>query len=265
MAFDDYFRNLIKKHNYLLCHDTFSITKFIDRSSGADRCWQIIIDCSTIPSGRAWRSDTNLWPICFKDEIAWFEEELVNHSSGARLVFWDLAQQFRSFGWIHWWVHLEIIAKGIIKTTYEYKINTVAWYIFYAKVQMDSIVNISMNGLDTLISEHGTNFSVGERQLLCLARTILRQNKIIILDEATANVDQRLRNYEWGLILTLFMISYICFSTDLKIQQTIRECFSQCTIITIAHRLHTVMNSDRIMVLSDGSLVVSAYIYYVTV
>ena len=64
------------------------------------------------------------------------------------------------------------------------------------KVQMDSAPNISMNGLDTLISEQGTNFSVGERQLICLARTIMRQNKIIILDEATANVDQRLRNYE---------------------------------------------------------------------
>ena len=137
-------------------------------------------------------------------------------------------------------------------------LNTPARYITYMKVQMDSAANISIKGLDTLISANGTNFSVGERQLLCLARTILRQNKIIILDEATANVDQRLRNYEWELIF-LHCDIYVCFSTDKKIQQTIRECFSECTIITIAHRLHTVMNSDRIMVLSDGRLVVSAY------
>ena len=61
------------------------------------------------------------------------------------------------------------------------------------------------------------------------------------------------------------MLIPLCFRTDSKIQKTVRECFSQFTIITIAHRLQTVMNSDRIMVLSDGSLVVSAYIYYVTV
>ena len=126
---------------------------------------------------------------------------------------------------------------------------------------MDSAHNILMKGLDALISEQGTNFSVGERQLLCLSRTILRKNKIIILDEATANVDQRLRDHYRGMSCSL--IYYVCFSTDSKIQQTIRECFSQCTIITIAHRLHTVMNSDRIMVLSDGRLVVSAYAYYI--
>ena len=54
---------------------------------------------------------------------------------------------------------------------------------------------------------------------------------------------------------------FVRFRTDSKIQQTIRECFGQCTIITVAHRLNTVMNSDRIMVLSDGKLVVSSTLF----
>ena len=122
---------------------------------------------------------------------------------------------------------------------------------------MDSATNISMQGLDTKVSENGANFSVGERQLLCLARTILMQNKIIILDEATANVDQRFSYDD----CTFYIAIFIClnFRTDSQIQKTIRECFGECTIITIAHRLHTVMNSDRIMVLSDGILVVSNF------
>ena len=122
---------------------------------------------------------------------------------------------------------------------------------------MDSATNISMHGLDTKVSENGANFSVGERQLLCLARTILMQNKIIILDEATANVDQRFSYDD----CTFYIAIFIClnFRTDSLIQKTIRECFSECTIITVAHRLHTIMNSDRIMVLSYGKLVVSNF------
>ncbi|XP_065620670.1 ABC transporter C family member 8 isoform X3 [Quercus suber] len=102
------------------------------------------------------------------------------------------------------------------------------------KCQLKATISSLPNLLDSSVSDEGENWSAGQRQLFCLGTVLLKRNKILVLDEATASIDS---------------------ATDAILQRIIRQEFSECTVITVAHRVPTVIDSDMVMVLSYGKLV----------
>ncbi|XP_073110612.1 ABC transporter C family member 10 isoform X2 [Elaeis guineensis] len=102
------------------------------------------------------------------------------------------------------------------------------------KCQLREAVQEKEQGLDSLVVEDGSNWSMGQRQLFCLGRALLKRSCILVLDEATASIDN---------------------ATDAIIQKTIRTEFADSTVITVAHRIPTVMDSTKVLAISDGKLV----------
>lgn len=99
------------------------------------------------------------------------------------------------------------------------------------RCQLKDIVAAKLEKLDAPVVDNGDNWSVGQRQLLCLGRVMLKRSRLLFMDEATASVDSK---------------------TDGVIQKIIREDFAACTIISIAHRIPTVMDCDRVLVIDAG-------------
>jgi ATP-binding cassette subfamily C (CFTR/MRP) protein 1 len=107
-------------------------------------------------------------------------------------------------------------------------------YQLLVQASLEDLIDRHELGLDQPIQENGSNLSSGQKQLICICRAILRKCKIVVMDEATANID---------------------INTEQVIQKLIHEKLKEWTVITIAHRLNTIINSDRVLVLDQGKVV----------
>ena len=107
------------------------------------------------------------------------------------------------------------------------------WYICERNLEENKNKPDNEKGLNMIITEDGGNISIGERQLICITRAILRKSKIVVMDEATASID---------------------VNTENIIQKAIKNLLFDSTILTIAHRIKTVLNSDKILVLDNGEV-----------
>lgn len=101
-------------------------------------------------------------------------------------------------------------------------------------VNADKFIDQLPNGLDEEVRERGNNFSAGQRQLLSFARTIIHKPEVMILDEATANIDTE---------------------TEILIQDSLRKMMNVGTMLIVAHRLSTIQHADKIFVLSNGEII----------
>lgn len=129
-----------------------------------------------------------------------------------------------------------VLFKGTIRSNMDpfgYFSDADLWEALRRVHMKDTIASLPL-GLDTQVSEDGSNFSAGQRQLICVARALLRRSKILLMDEATAAVD---------------------FQTDAMIQSMLRDEFADLTVLSIAHRLEDIITFDRVIVFDKGQIV----------